>query len=255
MSLLALQRDFAAWLRDGDGEDGSTAPGMRVYQNNYRVSLSACLEDAFAHTRAWIGEEAFARAVVEHICRVPPSSWTLDAYPRDFPDTLAFLYPDDVEVAELAWLELALGEVFVGPDAETLVRADAVNVDWDNAILHFIPTLDLRAVRSNAHALWSALDAERMPPEVELLGARHALLVWRHDMISRFRLVDEREEQALVLARSGLSFADLCAAAVAVAGEADGIALAGRWLGQWLADGLLTTDTGMTDALPPIQTR
>ena len=243
MSLLALQRDFGAWLRDGDAE--AAAPGMRVYQNNYRASLSACLEDGFARTRAWIGDEAFARAMVEHICRVPPSSWTLDAYPRDFPDTLAFLYPDDPEVAELAGLELALAEAFVGLDAAALTQADAVNIDWDRAILHFAPTLDFRPATTNAHAIWSALVEEKLPPRVENLAGAHALLVWRQDLISRFRLIDAREEQALALARSGLSFADLCAAVVTVEGEAAGIALAGQWLGRWLADGLLTSETGV----------
>jgi len=243
MSLLALQRDFAAWLRDGDAD--AAAPGMRVYQNNYRAALVACLEDAFARTRAWIGEEAFSRAVVEHVCRVPPSSWTLDAYPRDFPDTLAFLYPDDPEVAELAGLELALGEVFVGPDAVPLMQAKARDIDWDRAILRFIPTLDLRPAITNAHAIWLALAEEKLPPPVEILAGAHALLVWRHDLTSRFRLIDAREEQALALARSGLSFANLCAAVVAVEGEAEGIALAGQWLGCWLADGLLTIETGV----------
>ena len=242
MSLLALQRDFGGWLRDGDAD--TAAPGMRIYQNNYRGSLVACLEEAFARTLAWIGEEAFERAAIEHICRVPPSSWTLDAYPRDFPDTLAFLHPDDPEIAELAGLELALAEAFVGPDAEPLTQAEAVNVDWDQAILRFVPTLDLRDVTTNAHALWAAIGEERMPPAVERLDGRHALLVWRRDLVSRFRLVDAREEQALALARSGLSFADLCAAVVTVEGEADGVALAGQWLGRWLGEGLLAQETG-----------
>ena len=243
MNLLTLQRDFGAWLRDGDAE--AVAPGMRVYQNNYRASLSACLEDAFARTRAWIGEEAFARAVVEHICRVPPSSWTLDAYPRDFPDTLAFLYPDDAEVAELAGLELALAEAFVGPDAEPLTQADALHIDWDRAQLRLTPTMDIRPATTNAHAIWCALAEGKMPPSVEHLATSCALLVWREDLISRFRLIDGREQQALALARSGLSFANLCRAAVMVEGEARGIALAGRWLGRWLSDGLLTNDTGV----------
>lgn len=243
MSLLAMQRDFGAWLRDGDAD--AAAPGMRVYQNNYRASLAACLEDGFARTRAWIGEEAFARATVEHICRVPPSSWTLDAYPHDFPDTLAFLYPDDPEVTELAGLELALAEAFVGADTAPLAAADAVGIDWDCAILRFVPTMDFRPATTNAHAIWSALAEQRLPPRVEILAGTHALLVWQHDFISRFRRIDAREEQALALARSGLSFADLCAAVVTVEGETEGIALAGQWLGRWLADGLLTSETGV----------
>jgi len=242
MSLLALQRDFGAFLRDGDAADA--APGMRVYQNNYRAQLVACLEDAFARSRAWIGDDAFEQAVVRHIHRVPPSSWTLDAYARDFPDTLAWLYPDDPEVAELAWLELALAEAFVGADVEPLSPAEAANVDWDRAVLRFIPTIDLRAVTSNACDLWFALAAGEAPPAAALLDEPHALIVWRQNLVSRFRLIDAREEQALLLARAGLSFADLCAALVTSCGEVDGVALAGAYLGRWLADGLLARATG-----------
>jgi hypothetical protein len=242
MSLLALQQDFGVFLRDGDGD--AATPGMRVYQNAYRAQLVACLEDSFARTRDWIGVDAFESAVIRHIHRVPPSSWTLDAYPRDFPDTLAWLYPDDPEVAELAWLELALGEAFVGRDSEALTPAEARNIDWDEAVLHFTPTLDLRPMTSNACEIWSALAAGEIPPAATALFERHGLLVWRYQLISRFRLIDAAEEQAIMRARSGLRFADLCAALVATHGEDQGIALAASYLGRWLADGLLDAATG-----------
>jgi hypothetical protein len=245
MSLLSLQRQFGGWLRDGDAD--AAPSGMRVYQNNYRASLSACLEDSFARTRAWIGEGAFEQAMIRHIHRVPPSSWTLDAYPRDFPDTLDLLYPDDPEVAELAWLELALAEAFVAPDAQRLTQADALNLDWDNTVLRFSPTLDFRRVVTNADAIWSALASKTLPPPAVRLDSPHVLLVWRRDLISQFRLIDAREDQALALARSGVPFARLCDAIVAAEGEEEGVALAGQWLGRWLADGLLTNQTGNSE--------
>jgi hypothetical protein len=242
MRLIDVQRDFAAFLRDGDAVEA--APGMRVYQNNYRATLSACLEESFARTRDWIGGERFEHAVIRHVSRVPPSSWTLDAYPVDFPDTLALLYPADPEIAELAWLELALAEAFVGPDTVPLTPDEARNIDWDMAILRFTPTLDLRPVTSNACALWSALAEGEMPPAASVLAEPHALIVWRHQLVSRFRLIGAAEEQAILLARSGLRFADLCSALVAAHGEAEGIRLAASYLGQWLADGLLDAGTG-----------
>ncbi len=94
MSLLALQRDVRAWLVHEDrsaarriGE--SAAAGLDVYMNNYRAQLIACLDEAFPHTRAWLGGDLFLQSLVTHIDRVPPSSWTLDAYARDFPATLS----------------------------------------------------------------------------------------------------------------------------------------------------------------------
>jgi hypothetical protein len=244
MSLLDLQRDMRAWLVSEDepaaarlGTD--VAPGLRVHQNNYRAQLVACLADSFARTRDWIGAEAFDAAVATHIDRVPPSSWTLDAYPGDFPATLASLYPDDPEVTELAWIENALGEAFVAPDAAPLTPADLANVDWDRAVLAFTPTLDLGELTSNAPAIWSALAEGETPPAAALLAEPGAILVWRQDQVSHFRAIDQVERQALLWARAGLPFAGLCDRMVASWGESDGIARTGGMLGQWIADGLI----------------
>jgi len=244
MSLLALQRDMRAWLVGEDGRAAARlgeggAPGLRVYLNNYRGQLVACLADSFPNSRSWIGDQAFDRAVALHVDRVPPSSWTLDAYPRDFPATLALLYPDDPEVAELAWIEFALGEAFVAPDARALSIADLTDVDWDAAVLAFTPTLDLGMLSSNAPAIWSALSEGATPPAAELLTEAGAILVWRRDHVSRFRAIDQVEHQALSWARSGMPFAKLCDHMVAAWGEGDGIARAGAMLGGWIADGLI----------------
>ena len=243
MTLALLQRDLRAWLEQGSDAAARRlggGPGLTVYQNNYRAQLAACLEASFPQTRAWIGDAAFHDAVVAHVARVSPSSWTLDAYPRDVPATLALLYPDDAEVVELAALELALDEVFVGPDASP-VAADALGaLDWDRARLTFVPTLDLLPLTTNAPAIWSALTANDVPPAVAALPEAGALLVWRHELTSRFRAIDALEQQAILLIRSGMRFAQLCAAMVDLRGEDDGIRLAGEYLGQWLGEGLLT---------------
>ncbi len=120
MTLAQTQRDFSNWLHGGLTEGRmlfgeSAQAGLGVYRNNFRAQLAGCLEESFERTRQWIGGEAFHEAVVRHVERVSPSSWTLDAYPRDFPATLALLYPDDPEVAQLAKLELALANAFVVP--------------------------------------------------------------------------------------------------------------------------------------------
>lgn len=248
MSLLAMQRDMRAWLVREDEPAAArlgagAAPGLRVHQNNYRAQLVACLTDSFARTNDWLGGEAFEAAAARHIDRVPPSSWTLDAYARDFPATLAALYPDDPEVAELAWIECALGEAFVAPDAEPFSAADLAGVDWDHAVLEFTPTLDLADLTTNAPAIWSALAQEKEPPAAELLDEAGAILVWRSEQVSQFRAIDQVERQALLWVRAGMPFAELCEAMVASWGEEQGVARAGGLLGQWIADGLIVAAT------------
>lgn len=249
MSLIELQRDMRIWLTRGDGSAAvrlggeDAAPGLHIHQNNFRASLAACLEESFAHTRDWIGGDAFARAAAAHIERVSPSSWTLDAYPRDFPATLAFLYPEDPEVGELAWIELALGEAFVGPDATAMAAADLGEVDWDRAVLHLTRTLKLADLATNATAILSALVEGAEPPGATCLPEQGAVLVWRKDETAHFRAIDQIEHQALLSIRGGMRFAALCALLVEALGEDDGVARAGELLGRWLADGLVVQIT------------
>ncbi len=245
MNLAQTQQAFSAWLRTGASRDaarfGSRArPGLGIYQNNYRSQLVLCLEESFAVTRQWIGSDAFHDAVVHHVERVPPSSWTLDAYPRDFPQTLALRHPEDVEIAELAQLELSLAEAFVGPEKSPVSVERMAMVDWDDAVLRFTPTLDLQDIATNAPAIWTALVNEDMAPAAEYLPEPAALLVWRQDEAFRFRILDASEQRAILVMRNGMSFAALCALLVDDMGDEAGIETAGAWLGQWLADGLLT---------------
>lgn len=246
MNLLALQRDMRAWLVDEDeaaacriGPDA--APGLRIYQNNYRAALVACLETGFERTRAWIGDAAFLTAAAVHIDRLPPAGWTLDTYGRDFPSTLALLHPEDPEIAELAWIDLALDEAFVGPDAPAIGVEDLAGVDWDSAVLRMVPTLDLADRTTNASDIWTALAAGEAPPAPERLDAPGALLVWRKGLVPRFRAMDADEQAALIRARAGLSFAALCVSTVDALGEREGILRAGQWLGLWVSDGLIRT--------------
>lgn len=245
MNLAQTQQAFSGWLRTGASDieifDPNARPGLSIYQTNYRSQLVTCLEESFAVTRQWIGGDAFHDAVVHHVERVPPSSWTLDAYPRDFPATLALRYPDDADVVELAELELALIEVFVGRDEQALTCEQVAQVDWDSAVLRFTSNLDLQPLTTNAPDIWNALIGEETPPYVQRFTEHAAMLVWRRGENSHFRIVSGAEQRAILVARNGMPFANLCEQLVDTHGDIEGTRRAGEWLGQWLADGLLVS--------------
>ena len=245
MSLLALQRDFRSWLTTESADAGARletdpAPGLSVYLNNYRASLMGCLAESFKITRAWLGDEAFEAAAANHIDRLPPHSWTLDAYARDLPATLALRYPDDPEVADLARLECALGFAFVGRDADAIDPATLTAIDWDTAVLRFVPTLDLLDVTTNAAAIWSAITSEERPPAAALLPEPTCIAIWRNALTPAFRTLDIDEASALRLMMSGRGFGELCAILIDQHGEEEGPAMAGAFLGQWLRDGTVS---------------
>jgi len=243
MSLLAMQRDFRAWLAE-ESEDAALRlgaglrPGLSVYLNNYRAQLLACLSESFEKVRQWLGEERFLSVAAAHVDLTPPQSWTLDAYAEGFPDSLVRLFPDDPEVAEIASLELALAQAFVGEDAAALDPSTLGSVDWDNARIGIAPTVALLPVTTNAAPTWSALAAGEMPPPAERLAGTATVLVWRREQISCFRMAEPGEGEAIAQARGGASFAAICSAMTAMMGEEEGIAAAGTLLGRWIAEGI-----------------
>ena len=244
MTLLALQQNFGAWLTSEAGEVAAqfgerARPGLGVYLNNYRAQLLACLSASYPILRAWIGDAAFEGAAASHIDNVPPHAWTLDAYGLDFPNTLEKLYPADREVAELACLERELAAAFVGADAVPVGPADLAEVDWDTATIHFVPTLALLPVTTNVAAIWSAISSGDTPPAAVGLPTPAHLAVWRHGLTPRFRTIPPEEAEAIKHVREGGTFASLCAALVERLGDEQGLAAAGSFLGQWLADGLV----------------
>jgi Putative DNA-binding domain len=253
MNLLDMQRTLREWLT-AESEAAAAhlgeaaAPGLAVHLNTYRGQLLSCLSETFGTVRAWLGDTAFEAAAATHIDRIPPSSWTLDDYARDFPQTLANLYPQDPEVVELASLERTLAEVFTAQDCtpvtpETVDQDEWGKIDWERATLRLVPTLIQLPLTTNAAAIWSAIQADKKPPAAALLDAPTRLALWRRGFTPTFRTLDANEALALHQVSAGTSFGELCALQVERWGEAQGPQMAAAWLGQWLRDGLIVEIT------------
>ncbi|HEY0287436.1 MAG TPA: DNA-binding domain-containing protein [Pseudomonas sp.] len=244
MSLADMQRDFRSWLVNASNEAaqrlGAVASiGLPVYQNNYRAQLVGCLEEAFPHVRAWLGDEAFLKAVVTHIDKYPPHAWTLDAYPALFGETLKVMFANNPDIHELAWIELAVSQVFVAADVEPITAQALADVDWDNACLRLTPSLMTHPLTTNAEAIWSALWEKTPTPESEMLETPGGLMVWRRQFTSRLRQLDALEYQALLQVQHDGSFNALCELLVERLGEAEGVEKAGALLASWLCSELI----------------
>jgi hypothetical protein len=244
MSLLALQRTFQTWLTSESVEVAGqfsehARPGLAVYLNNYRAQLLSCLSASYPVVRAWIGDAAFEAAAARHIDAVPPHAWTLDAYGLDFVETLEAIYPMDPEIAELAHLERELGLAFVGADAGSLDAAALAGIDWDAAVLHFVPTFTQLPVTTNVGAIWSAINANESPPPAVCLPKPASLAIWRDGFAPRFRTVEAEEAAVIRQVGEGHTFGAICAALAERLGEERAAATAGALLSQWLSDHLI----------------
>jgi Putative DNA-binding domain len=245
VKLACLQRQFAEELRN-DAQSEFTrgfGPGFNIYRNNYRVQLHAALKDTFRHVLLWLGESEFTRVADVHIDRSPPASWTLDNYGKHFPAILRYIFPNDPEVWELAWLDLAMAEAFVASDRAPISPDDLMGVDWDQAQITFVPSLRFAEATSNAADIWSALDEDTLPPPASIFSERRGYLVWRRELTSCFRLVSIYEYQLITALHLKLGFGDACQILQREFGEEIATKVAGEALGRWLHDELIASIT------------
>jgi hypothetical protein len=242
MNLLDTQRSFRDHILTGTDAPLQGAPerGLAVYRHAYRAQLIASLRDTYEKTWAWLGDDAFDKAARHHVETHVPRSWTLSAYGADFAQTLRALHPDDPEVPELAWLDWSLRRAFEGPNADAVKPEALAQVDWDNAVLIFVPTLVMGEVATNSAAIWGALAEENAPPAAERLAGPATVRIWRSDLTPKYRTIESFEQRALTLAMAGSSFADLCSLLVED-GDADRAAQnVATVLASWLQDGLIS---------------
>lgn len=247
MNLLAQQRALRDHILTGapdhpPGVAATGGPGLAVYHHAYRAQLAACLRDTYEKTWGWLGDEAFEASARFHIERHAPHAWTLADYGAEFTDTLSQLYPDDLEVRELAWLDWTLRRAFDGTDAEPINKEALAQVDWDSATLTFAPTLTVRVVATNAAAIWTALAEGVTPPAAERLPEPGAIRVWRAGLSPQYRTIEAFEAEALGWIQQGITFTGLCERLAKVVDDPDEAARqAGGLLASWLQDGLIMT--------------
>lgn len=244
MSLIDLQRDFLGHLLDQPSDipfvvKGGDGAGLAVYHNAYRGQLVACLKDSYERVWAWLGDGAFETAARIHIEGNTPTSWTLGDYGVGFAGTIDGLYPDDPEVAEIAALDWALRRAFDGPDAPAFDAKDLSVVDWNSAVIHFVPTLDFVPVRTNCGAIWNAISAGQEIPPAQILPEPGWIRVWRIDLQPHFASIEQSELGAIQLAASGMSFAALCDRMAEDEGVEGAVEAAGRYLASWLQDQMI----------------
>lgn len=243
MILAARQAGFIAEIAAPDDGQESSSPGMVIYRNAYRSRLADALATSFERTRRWVGDDMFGAASAHYILTHPPRSWTLDDYGDRFPESLAELFGEDPEVAELAWLEWHMQQAFAAPDrsaltATELVAAGLGESDWER--LRLTPPVGLasRAVAHDLSALWQGLASDAASPPAPPAKASHGLVVWRQGFDPRFRLLDSTEFSALGMLLDGHRFGQV----VEELG-ADAIGRLGQWFAQWLGEGLFSDFT------------
>lgn len=215
---------------------GQGAAGMAIYRNAYRARLTSCLRSSYDKSWSWMGDERFDAATSAHIAENISRSWSLDDYGSNFSETLAFLFPNDPEIADLATLEWAMQEAFVKPnalaaDSATLVNFVESGADIDRLCLRFVPSFSILPISTNVAAIWHAIANESEMPKPEYYAYPRSIIIWRPHFSPNFFEAEDTEADALSAMLNGSDFGRISLS--------NGAEVAGRWLGRWVYNGMV----------------
>jgi hypothetical protein len=255
MSLKDKQAAFMRAILDDstplpEGWGNSHALGLSVYRGNYRNALMGSLESTYERTAAYMGEEAFRTARINHLIANPPAHWTIDAAGEGFDQTCAQLFPNNAEVTELAWLEWTMLQLAGAPDTQPFTAADFAkasagfgDAEWMGLGLEFQPRAAMLSVTHDLTALWKSLGEDSEGVDLRGYAEPQGCLAWREGERPTFIMVDADNVRAFEAMQTGARYGDLIGL---LAGDApDDAAVqsaaqrAGAMLGQWLSEGLV----------------
>ena len=215
---------------------------INIYADAYFYRLLECLKEEFPAALAVAGPKEFADLVRGYLAWRPPTEPSIFYAGRYLPEflrnhSLPQRWPF---IAELARLERATLESFHASDAPTLsgeVMSGIPAEQWPALELRAHPSLEILRGEWRVTELLSAV--ERGDKWVEPRHETTTLIVWRQGMQVLYRNLEEVEIRALAILREGASFAGICEAVATAACESDEVALIGRLLARWLADGII----------------
>jgi hypothetical protein len=241
--LLANSDSFQAAVRDTRKADRITL--LDVYRDGYALRLIEVLTSDYPGLMAMAGPADFdhmARAyIANHPSRHPSIRW----YGKDLADFLGATPPFSrtPAAAEMARFEWALGEAFDSPDV-TPVAADALMAlppeAWETLAFTALPSLRQLTLAFDVPQAWQR--REEVEPgnlEVERAAAPTRWAIWRPELVSNFRSLEEDDAALLDALVKGRSFPELCEAVAPLTGEEQAPARAAGLLRAWVESGLI----------------
>jgi hypothetical protein len=242
---LAAERDLSAGGLDAIvlGDDRLSAEArVDIYADMYFYRIRDALKEDFAATLAVLGEDNFHNLITGYLIEYPPTEPSISHCGRYLADYLCDhpLREGAPFVADLAKLERAIVEVFVGLDSDA-ADPESLRVippeEWPAMKLRIHPAAQILALEWRVSELLRAVE-EGHPWKPAERGAVK-VLVWRRNARVFYRDLERAEADALEAVSRGATFAEICDVVAANADDEDPVAAMNRMLARWLADGLL----------------
>lgn len=248
-SLLKLQHEFLGYLLDDVQLDiveriestpqRSSKQRMQLYGNAYRMRLKEALSNDYERLHAYLGDELFESLVQQYIDRYPSQHPSLRYFGQHMLELVQSREPfkQFAEIAEITRIEQAFAHSFDAADNQCVSMTQLAQLEpsaWASLKLCFHDSVQLLPQHYNSFQIWKALSNEATPPRKTQDDT--TWLVWRQELVSRYRALQSAELVALEIALSAGNFADVCVALSEHFNQQETPQRAVGYLQQWIND-------------------
>jgi len=189
---------------------------LAIYANAYRLRLLEALDTDYPALHTLAGDEMFEQIGRAYIDACPSEHFSIRYFGQRLSAFLAQTapYADTPVLAEMAALEWALTLAFDAADDPVLNEASLSSLpaeEWPGMRLCFHASVQRHEFHWNVPELWSAIDQQSEPVAPAACQQPRACVIWRRDMQTYFRQLDDTEARAMDELRAGADFATMCA--------------------------------------------
>ena len=252
-SLRELQRDFQAYVLgdtsappeavDGTGAVSAT-DRMNVYADAVRLRFLEVLGQDYPGLHTLAGDDEFRRLGLAYVAAHPSHHPSIRWFGGHLPEFLRATVPwrDHPVLAEMARFEWTKGELLDAADSPVVGIEDiaAIPADqWAGIRPRLKPAVRRLTLEWNVPRLWKAIDEGGEPPPPARMEQAVDWLLWREEIVVRWRSIEPDEAWALGRCEAGEDFGAICTGLCDRVGDDVAAFRAATYLKQWAADSVL----------------
>ena len=240
-----------SWVSASGRADPETQ--ISLYNYAYHARLKEVLANDFPATLMAIGENYFDQLTDDYIKTYPSHYFSLRDFGSHLPSFIANLIQQNNAQNkqwqnmpwgyELATFEWTLGKAFDAAEANLFTEQDMTTIPadaWPNLKFTLHPSVHRLDFDWNIPEMWKALSNDEPTEVTAQLEATSSWLVWREQLITRFRSIETDEQLALDKIIQGGSFNDICETLSTIIDEDEVPIHAATYLKGWITQGLIS---------------
>lgn len=234
---------------------GRAAPEtqLSIYSYAYHARLNEVLANDYPAILMAIGDETFNQLTELYIEAHPSHYFSLRDFGSNLPEFISeLIQPNEQQenqwqempwLYELALFEWNLGQAFDVADVSLFTEQDMITVPpeaWPDLKFILHPSVHRLNFEWNIVEMWQTLTDDNPSQVTAVHEETSPWLIWREQLITRFRSMQKDEQLAFDQLQEGGNFNDICEALAAMMSEEEVPMHAAGLLKGWITQGLIS---------------